>query len=440
VNQYAHKFSGIPVDSRARPLRNAWREKSCDHVSKPLNLTTYVDGSASTKQDGGAFVSEKHAMKNKPRNRIAALKASRPQNNDLSIEAVTGSYEAWMRKCTTVLQSDLRSKHDQMKECPFGFLRGTFYRWAQLWSSVCADICNAPKVLAVGDLHVNSFGTWRDAEGRLCWGVDDFDEAYPLAYTNDLARLAASLKIVIDADGLSIRLKDGCNAILKGYTDSLRQGGHPIVLAEKEQKLGKLGVNSFKPPSNFWEKLNRLPAMRRPLSNDLKRALEKTLPEAGMEYKVVRRQAGLGSLGQERFVAIAIWQGGCIAREAKLTVPSACSWLKDKIEHRQSFYEKAISSSVRSHDPFQVIDGSWLIRRLSPDANPIDIQKLPKHRDEETLLYAMGSEAANVHLGTKGQAKDILMDLKKRKQGWLQDAGVRMAKTLEKDWKRYRKS
>jgi hypothetical protein len=28
--------------------------------------------------------------------------------------------------------------------------------------------------------------------------VDDFDEAWPLAYTNDLVRLAASLKIVID--------------------------------------------------------------------------------------------------------------------------------------------------------------------------------------------------------------------------------------------------
>ena len=58
-------------------------------------------------------------------------------------------------------------------------------------------------MLAVGDLHVNSFGTWRDAEGRLCWGVDDFDESYPLAYTNDLVRLAASLKIVIDAESLS---------------------------------------------------------------------------------------------------------------------------------------------------------------------------------------------------------------------------------------------
>jgi hypothetical protein len=369
----------------------------------------------------------------------SAVKSPSLEGKEPNIESLTASYEAWMRSRANVLQSDLRSKHEQMKETPFGLLRGTFYRWAQLWPSACADLCGAPKVLAVGDLHVNSFGTWRDAEGRLCWGVDDFDEAYPLAYTNDLVRLAASLKIVIDAEGLSIKLKDGCDAILQGYLESLHEGGNPVVLAEREQKLGKLGVDSFKPPSNFWEKLNRLPAVRQPLAKDLKRALEKTLPEAGFEYKVVRRQAGLGSLGQERFVAIGRWQGGCIAREAKLMVPSACSWLNDKVEKGQPWYEKAISSAVRSPDPFQLINGSWLIRRLSPDSNPIDIQTLPKHSDEEILLTAMGSEAANIHLGTKSQTKKILKDLKMRKRGWLQDAAVRMAKILEKDWKRYRK-
>src|ERR1700723_866371 len=325
----------------------------------------------------------------KPRQRNSTVLPPPSKGNKHEIESITASYEAWMRSCTNVVQSDLRSKHQQMKETPFGFLRGTFYRWAQLWPSACADLCDAPKVLAVGDLHLNSFGTGRDAEGRLWWGVDDFDEAYPLAYANDLVRLAASLKIVLDAEGLSIKLKDGCNAILEGYTDSLRQGGAPIVLAEREQKLGKLGVDSFKLPSNFWEKLNRLPTVRQTLAKDLKHALEKTLPEAGIEYKVVRRQAGLGSLGQERFVAIARWRGGGIAREAKLTVPSACSWLNDEIGHRQSFYEKAISSSVRSPDPFQVIDGDWLIRRLSPDSNPIDIQQLPRHSDEKILLYSM---------------------------------------------------
>lgn len=362
------------------------------------------------------------------------------EGRGLNIESATASYERWMRSCTAVVPSDLRSKHEQMKESPFLFLRGTFYRWAQLWPSICAELCNAPKVLAVGDLHVNSFGTWRDAEGRLCWGIDDFDESYPLAYTNDLVRLAASLKIVIDAESLSIRFKEGCDAILDGYLQSLREGGCAIVLAEREQTLDKLGADSFKPPSDFWGKLNRLPTVRHPLAKDLKHALEKTLPDPKMDYKVVRRQAGMGSLGQKRFVAIARWNGGFIAREAKSMLPSACSWLNDEIGHRQSHYEEAISSAIRSPDPFQVIEGSWLIRRLSPDSNPIDIQCLPKHRDVPMLLHAMGSEAANVHLGTKGQATRILNDLKKRKSNWLRDAAARMAHAVEKDWKHYRKS
>ena len=367
-------------------------------------------------------------------------KANSPRGEELTFDRATASYEAWMRTCTEVVPSDLRLKHEQMKQDPFLFLRGTFYRWAQQWPSVCADVCDAPRVLSVGDLHVNSFGTWRDAEGRLCWGVDDFDEAYPLPYTNDLVRLAASLKIVVENESLSIKFKDGCEAILEGYRQSLAAGGSPIVLAEREQKLGKLGVDSFKPPPDFWSKLNRLPPARRPLAANVKRALEKTLPDSRMEYKVVRRQAGLGSLGQERFVAIGDWEGGFIAREAKAMMPSACVWLANERGKNQSLYEAAISSAIRSADPFQVIEGSWLIRRLSPDSNPIDIQTLSRHADESMLLRAMGSEAANVHLGTGRQVTNIQKDLRKRKSKWLSDAAAHMAQQVEKDWKRYRKS
>src|ERR1700680_1528693 len=88
---------------------------------------------------------------------------------------------------------------------------------AQQWTDLCADLRHAPKVLAVGDLHVGSFGTWRDAEGRLCRGVDDFEESWPLPYTNDLVRLTASAKIVADLDQLSINVKDSCDVILDSW-------------------------------------------------------------------------------------------------------------------------------------------------------------------------------------------------------------------------------
>ena len=75
-----------------------------------------------------------------------------------------------------------------------------------------------------------------------------------------------------------------------------------------------------------------------------------------------------------------------------------------------------------------------------PGLKPIDIQTLPKHSDEQTILQAMGAEAANVHLGTKRQVANILKDLSKRKANWLRDSATHMARNVEKDWNRYRKS
>lgn len=85
----------------------------------------------------------------------------------MDIKQSTQAYEAWLAKRMPLLDADLRLKHQKMAESPFPFLRATFYRWAQLWPEVCPELAGAPAVLGVGDLHVENFGTWRDAEGRL---------------------------------------------------------------------------------------------------------------------------------------------------------------------------------------------------------------------------------------------------------------------------------
>jgi hypothetical protein len=97
-----------------------------------------------------------------------------------------------------------------------------------------------------------------------------------------------------------------------------------------------------------------------------------------------------------------------------------------------------MAAAVRSRDPFQTIRGQWLIRRLSPDSNPIEIADLPKIRDEHTLLHAMGSEAANVHLGSDRRINSILADLRRRKSTWLRAASKDMAKTVAREWKAFR--
>jgi hypothetical protein len=356
-----------------------------------------------------------------------------------NIHEATRSYEQWLRASMSVsaVESELTAKHEQMKDDPFLFFRGTYYRWAQVWPVVCKEVARAPQILAVGDLHVGSFGTWRDAEGRLCWGVDDFDDAYPLPYTNDLVRLAASVKMLIDSNEIGMKFRKACDVILEGYVRTLKDGGHPIVLAENETDLERLGFQSLKPAPDFWQKLQRHPPVPKgQFPKSAGAAIQATLPESGPPYKVVRRRAGLGSLGQPRFVAIANWQGGRIAREAKAYLPSACVWLTGNAARRPRYYEQLITSAVRSRDPYQRVSHNWIVRRLSPDSNPIEIADLGD-RDDEVLLYAMAQETANVHLGTRERVQRVLRDVRGRKAKWLRSAAKEMAKAMEREWEEY---
>lgn len=354
----------------------------------------------------------------------------------MDIKQATREYENWMRRSAPVVESHLRDKHAMMKEDPFQFLRGTYYRWAQLWPQRCPALQNAPLVLSVGDLHVDSFGTWRDSEGRLCWGVDDFDEGWPLPYTNDLVRLAASVKISKRLGLFDIRLGRACKIILQAYQNTLKHNGYPIVLAEQERQLEKLGIEALKTPLGFWKGLNDRPAFSGRLPPDAKDSLLRTLPDHHLKYKVIQREAGLGSLGQQRFVAIADCHGGFVAREAKRLVPAANSWLKGKEGKTRLYYEQLLRSAIRSNDPFQNVYKSWLIRRLSPDSNPIHMTELAGKRDETVLIRAMGTEAANIHLGSRNR-RQILLDLKRREADWLKRAAKRMAKAVIREWKQY---
>ena len=357
----------------------------------------------------------------------------------MNIHQATTSFEKWTRECTPVIESDFRFKHERMRTTLFYFFRGTFYRWTQLFPEICGGLFRAPKLLAVGDLHVGSFGTWRDFEGRLNWGIDDFDDSFPLPYTNDLVRLAASVRIAIDGENLSVGFKDGCDIILEAYRQSLRDGGKPFVLAEAASHMEKLGIERIKPPKGFWDKLNHLPTVPKGHDLHVKPVLQEALPKPIRDFKIVHRRAGMGSLGQPRFVAIGECEGGFVAREAKKMVPSACRWPQDR-KSLDPYYQQIMSNAVRSPDPFQCILKGWVIRRLSPDSNPIEITELPRQRDDELLLHAMGEETANVHLGSKRKIRAVLRHLQRQKANWLRSAAKDLAKAIEKDWREYRKS
>jgi uncharacterized protein (DUF2252 family) len=355
----------------------------------------------------------------------------------MNIKEATKDFERWLGNHTPLVKQDIQLKHRRMKADRFEFLRATYYRWAQLFPEKCEALQDAPVILAVGDLHVENFGTWRDADGRIVWGVNDFDETYYLPYTNDLVRLAVSIRMAAKTGKLPLSPENACELLLTGYADGLKSGGRPFVLADGHPKLWALAHDRLKDPHVFWQKMLAEAKQKLKLPHDARTIVEETFPAPKLKYNVFRRVAGRGSLGKQRLLAVADWAGGRIAREAKVLTPSACAWASGKDE-KTRYYATIVEHAVRCPDPFLHVSDDWIVRRLAPDCTRIELAELRTSNGPARLIRAMGFETANVHLGTKGAAAAILRDLKRRESSWLAEAARAMSKATREDWEEWR--
>jgi len=353
------------------------------------------------------------------------------------LAAATRRYEAWLGASMPLVSADLRLKHRRMRAGPFLFLRGTFYRWCQLWRARAGDSARATPVLAVGDLHLENYGTWRDADGRLIWGINDFDEAARLPWTQDLVRLAASAHLAVAAKQLRVRGRSACDALLAGYADAVQAGGRPFVLEEEHGWLRRLATGELRHPPTFWAKMQALQTAP-DVDPTAAAAIRAGMPARGLRIRFTRRVAGLGSLGRPRFVGLADWSGGAVAREAKAVAPSAWHWASGRPGVRGTAIATIMKRAVRVPDPTVRVAGRWLLRRLAPHCTRIDLADLPSSRDEERLLYAMGFEAANVHLGTPGARAALRRELAARPGRWLHRLAGALADEVTREWRLWR--
>jgi hypothetical protein len=391
----------------------------------------------------------------------------------MSITKTTAEYETWLRSATNIDDGELDAKHNKMTCSEFAFLRATFYRWAHSFPKHCPELCKAIRVLGVGDLHIENFGTWRDAEGRLSWGVNDFDEACYLPYTNDLVRLATSaLFALTDASNpLSGDFKDACRAIQEGYIKGLEKPS-PFILAEDHGWLRNIvirklvGDNSSDEEGKgkddvfkkFQKKYRALDEIQGAVPSDARAALNACFPQPTPDYDIGHRDAGLGSLGRQRFTAVVRdWQGGIIVREAKTLVPSAWLWANQEQDESCAsalsggsiYYPAIVHRAVRSADPSLRIVDSWVVRRLGPDAFKIEIKDLDLKASKEEeltkqLLGAMGKEMANVHSSSSDQSNDVLKHVEELSSNhasseWLFDSAKTMAQQTKEDFDEWKK-
>ena len=269
-------------------------------------------------------------------------------------------YEAWLRTQCDVVEEDLKYKRQLMKENPFVFLRATAFRWARRIGRVCPELAGAPAVLSVVDLHMENFGTWRDAEGRLIWGVNDFDEAAEAPYVFDLVRLAASARLV---PGLRIARPAIAAAILDGYRRGL-EAPRPTLLDEQETWMRPLVACSDRQRAKFWDEVHAYPDALPPPA--VAAGLRASLPAGAVLERLASCRKGGGSLGRPRYVAIAAWRGGHVVREAKALVPSAWDWAHGDRAVAPRFAELA-DGAFRTPDPFLRVEDRFIYRRIAAE-------------------------------------------------------------------------
>jgi hypothetical protein len=356
----------------------------------------------------------------------------------LNIFKATADFEHWLAGQLPIIRQDLTVKHQHMAEAAFPFFRATFYRWLQLWPEVCSDLAKAPAVLGVGDLHIENFGTWRDEEGRLIWGVNDLDEAWPAPYAFDLVRLTTSAYVAIEEAHLSLARRVAADAIEEGYRDSLATGGKAFILAEDHRWLRLIALGKLRDPVHFWDKLEHLPPYTAKLPAEVRKMLENSLPSGREGYLLKRRIAGLGSLGHPRILALSRYRGAFIAREAKAIRPSAWVWAR-KASSKEIYCDRLVQRSIRVQDPCVRFDGRWVVRRLAPDCSRIELASLSRDRDEARLLYSMGWETANMHFSTPQAIARVKQDLASRRGRWLHKAAKNMLAATSKDWEKWRR-
>jgi uncharacterized protein (DUF2252 family) len=131
-----------------------------------------------------------------------------------------------------------RVKFRKMAASAFAFYRGTACLY---YADLAEEEQNhspylderTSRVWIHGDLHAENFGTYLDANGRLIFNVNDFDEAYVGPFTWDLQRFAASIALIGYTKALADETISG---LVRSYAAAYRE------------RIGALAADKTVPP------------------------------------------------------------------------------------------------------------------------------------------------------------------------------------------------
>jgi hypothetical protein len=350
------------------------------------------------------------------------------------VVGLTADYEAWLSAAIPMVREDLAVKHDQLASSPMRFLRGTYYLWLVRVAALLPDLVSRPRVVSVGDLHAENFGTWRDRHGARRWGVNDLDELAWAAYPLDLLRLATSVALVPACALSPSRI---CRSIVDEWLGA--KGQPPLEIGEDRARHLRDLLPTPTPPDEYYAGLARAPEADPATLPPAVRAAVHASVDGEWEPSWHVRFAGTGSRGHPRMVAVSHRH----AREAKLLGPGTAQWAAarspDGPVPDPTLYPRVVEA-LHGPGPSLRLDG-WQVRRLAPDVLRIKLDGLST-RDCERLVRSMAEAVAGVHGVDPESLAAARVDCAARADRWLRDAVEVMVadiRTCHRQWRRAQK-
>lgn len=200
-----------------------------------------------------------------------------------------------------------RAKFSKLTTSPFVFFRGTadlFYR------DLKGSDANLPRVLCNGDVHPENFGVMQSADGKLVFGLNDFDEALHAPFSWDVKRGSVGLDLAAHDRDFSIEDRGKITqAFVQGYLSALadyrgnaKENRHRFTENNSPRVIRKLlqGAGEAKRKSFLKKRVRN----ERFLKTDELRPLPGRVPEFQAALNTYRATLGAEAPGRKRFFKV----------------------------------------------------------------------------------------------------------------------------------------
>ncbi|MEU6060252.1 DUF2252 domain-containing protein [Streptomyces sp. NPDC047097] len=308
-----------------------------------------------------------------------------------------------------------------------------------------------------GDLHAENFGTYLDANGRLVFNVNDFDEAYVGPFTWDVKRLAASLALIGYAKALG---DDQITELVRIFAAAYRERIHALATGTRSDEaqpftldtadgpllaalrvaraLTRFGLlDSMTEVRDFERRFTPgggtidLDAATRYKVLDAFGAYLETLPEASrarpdthrVKDVVGRRGIGIGSAGLpsynillegnsdalENDVVIYMKQGQTPAVSRHLTDPAVRGYFRHE-GHRTVISQRALQAHADPWLGWTELDGAGqLVAEVSPYAVDLDWSDIDDPEEIAAVVADLGRAVAAMHAAADDESGHSLV-------------------------------